>query len=193
MNRMQTILDLLPESGCTLTSELTERSRLDRRAVADTCCKLKARGLIERVRTGCFRLTELGRIARDSGKPITSGPAGPHTGRRRHKPKTLVARVWKAFRTLKKATLGEMLELAQRTEKDAETPARRYLNRLVEAGYAARLPRRRKLATDPPTSNGEWVYVLLRDTGPEAPHYSPVRGDLFDPNTNETIPLGDSL
>jgi hypothetical protein len=103
-----------------------------------------------------------------SGKLITSGPKGALAGVRR-RDGTFRQRVWNAFRILKKATLPQLIEIARESgDGDGiESNTLKYMNALVRAGVAARLPtRERGFAL---TSPGHVRFALIRDLGPLAP------------------------
>lgn len=171
---------------CRTVEELAAATGIDRKQVAKSCGILKTRGLAERRRAGCYRLTEAGRIA---DRAVRSGPTGKHTGRRgANRAPSLRERIWRALRSLHKASLPELLQVASLgDEKDAASNARRYLGWLEQAGYIARL-RTREPGTAP-TSNGFVRWLLVRDSGPLPPRRSTRDGGLFDPNTGEAHPL----
>ncbi|WP_221931106.1 hypothetical protein, partial [Telmatospirillum sp. J64-1] len=63
-----------------------------------------------------------------------------------------------------------------------------YLNRLAEAGYLRRLPKRQP--SDVPGSQGYVRYQLLLDTGPESPVARKRNGnwEVYDRNTKQVLP-----
>lgn len=144
--------------------------------------KLRSRELVacEGRRYSC---TDAGRAFLAAGKRLTSGPRGKQPGKRLYAD-TLRERVWRAARIKRKFSLPELLEIAARGEdRDAESNAGKYLRALKRAGFLAELPTRaRGLA---PTSNGCKRYLLVRDTGPQAPRWLPHRGIVFDPNDEQ--------
>ena len=154
----------------------------------DMCLlKLRRLGLIA-LENGRYNLTPAGRAFLDSGKRLTSGPRGPQPGKRLFKG-TLRERAWHAMRIRQKFSLGEILEIAARgKERDAESNVGKYLRALRRAGFLTEM-RRKKEEGDAPTSNGVKRYLLVRDSGPQAPRWLPRRGLVYDPNTEQEHPL----
>ena len=188
----QKLLDALPMSGgCLTVEELSDRTGIRRNKVSDYCCRLRTAGLVTRPRTGCYKLTEAGIEARDAGKAVTSGPNGPHTGRRKPVQGTMRQKIWTALRIKRKATVPDLLAIMGFSDPGkAANNVHQYLRRLRLGGYVTITPV--KEPGTHPYSPGFNRYFLVKDTGPEAPVYSHKKGKeehLFDPNTGEEVIL----
>lgn len=144
--------------------------------------RLRRRGLVE-LDARRYRLTAAGRAFLAAGKRLTSGPRGPIAAKRLVK-NTLRERVWRAIRIRRKFSAFEIIPLAASgTERDAEGNVCKYLRVLARSGFLAQLPTRRR--GDSRAGSGYKRYLLVRDTGPQAPRWLPVRGIVYDPNTTE--------
>lgn len=181
----QAVLNALGAGDCLTIDCLSVRLTLTRKQISTAAARLIARGWLERVEAGCFRLTPAGRDALAAGTPITSGPRGKMT-RRRPVRDSLCTRLWRAMRLLKKFGLAELLELAARDEKNPKHGAQRYVTGLAKAGYLLR-HQRRSLGTAP-TSPGHVRWTLIRDTGDLPPMLRRGGRVVFDPNTGEDNP-----
>jgi len=186
---MRDCLDALDDDRCLTVDELMTRTRLTRKQVAADMNRLVQRGYVERVERGCFQLTAEGRAAKADGRPITPGPNARHTGPRTPPRKTLTRRVWRAVRATqgKRFTVEQILEVALTDGETKGADVRRYLGLLARAGHLRRFRRRRDDGVK--YSNGQVVYALIRDTGPEHPIPRQKRTILHDPNTGERIDL----
>ena len=185
-----TLLQLLDENAeCIKIAEIAERTGWPRGQVTRKVDTLRKRGFAERVKTGCYRLTDAGRRAKANATPINSGPAGPHTGRRRPAPDSFRSRLWRAHRALRKASIPDLIAMADgETLRDPVSAARCYLKALEGAGYVMKLARRAPGTA--PTSNGFHRWLLVKNTGPKAPTWNPDKRELYDPNTGESFQGG---
>lgn len=181
------VLDLLEPGQCLTMDELSARGPLNRRQVSNGAAGLIRRGFVERADIGCYQLTRAGIEARESGVSLTSGPRAPLTGRRRTRKVTFAARLWKAMRAMRSFTVDDLVALAVRAERDPLTMAYRYVKAMERAGYVLATPRRKPGTAL--TSNGHKHYILVRDTGPEAPVLSMRHRAILDPNTGDRHPL----
>lgn len=173
--------------GSRDTARCAQQTGLDRRQISNAAGTLIHLGYAERVGTGDYRITRPGIDAARDAVPITSGPNGPLSVVRRY-PNSLRQRLWRALRIARKSSLPELLLSAARdTDRDPETNAHGYLGALKRAGYVVDLARREPGYAL--TSNGYKQWLLLRDTGPEAPVWRRARKQLYDPNTGVTIDL----
>ncbi len=167
---------------------LVSASGLSRKQVLRALGRLMNNKLVVRVGRDLpafYRVTEKGRAMTTAGRRVTSGPKGPHTAPRKMQQNTFRARLWKAFRVKRKATIPELVEIASGGgEKNPHNNAQQFLRRLVRAGVATMLPLRARGFA--PTSNGFGRYALIRDLGPLCPQIKP--GSLFDPNSRALIP-----
>lgn len=186
------VLWALPEDASQATAAaLATATGLDRNAVYDCCNKLRQRGLVEKVKRGRYRLTVAGRAARGASQAIRSGPIGPNGIKRpRSVSGTLRERLWKALRSLGKATIPELCQLVCRDgERAAESNAGKYLRQLERCGFVARM--RRRDSGTALTSPG-FVRYLVRpdnDPGPKAPVARERLGLLYDPNSGKSYSL----
>lgn len=184
-SRQMAIAGALSSGACLTTAELAAATGIERSRIADGCCRLITRGWIVRRERGCFELSREGRTALDAGETITSGPRGPLTQGvpRRRRRQTARDRLWSAIRILRKFGLAdlEMMTAASRAN------VMRFVNVLERTGYLA--PLRREPGTAP-TSQGYRRWLLVRDTGPDAPVFRARRRQLYDANTGETLEIG---
>jgi hypothetical protein len=125
---------------------------------------LIARGLAKHVRRGVYEATAAGRIWLEHGEPIRQGMS--------RAPKrfnnTIGQRVWRILRIQKRMALAELCQLTEaRTES-----VRRYMGGLASAGYCKRYG-----------NPGATRWLLIQDTGPQAPVWDQVLRRFHDPNT----------
>lgn len=184
------ILALLVETDTPTTlDQLDERlPDLKRKKITSSICRHVTNGYVVRKKAGCYQVTAKGKEAHRRG--YTSGPQGPLTGERKPQRDTLRARVWKALRIKKRATLGELIAYAAVEGTDDENALRnasRYVRGLRAAGVVKKLVRREPGTA--PTSNGHHVYLLVRDLGPLAPYLRRSGEVLYNPNAGEEIKL----
>lgn len=174
---------------CITEAQLVAITCLDARQVENSALVLRKHGLIERIGTGCHRLTDAGRAALAEGVKITSGPRGEQPGTRIFN-NTLRTRVWLALRIRRKISMPEIIMLVARGgegEKDIESNVGRYLRVLARAGYVSKMPRREPGVAL--TSNGFARWMLINDTGSRAPVWRPKADTVYDPNTETETPL----
>lgn len=175
------------EDGLTLAA-LDAGADLERKSIRNAIEVLKGRGLIERVAPGQYRLTAAGRLAQQFGTPIKPGPEGQTLSVARRYPRCLRGKLWAAMRALGKFSLDDLLlRAAKGDEADARNNALKYVNALERAGYLVRM-RQRQPGTAP-TSNGFVRWLLVRNTGPQAPIWQNAKGQIHDPNSGETFDL----
>lgn len=176
------------EDDCRTTAQLAAATDLPCRSVVRFCDVLRRRGLAERVRPGCYRLTDAGFQFVNDGGCVRPGPCRPLTGKRNASMRSLRAKLWAALRALEKGTVNDLLELAQTgTEKNATNNAQRYIAALRHAGYVRRL-----MQLEPgtaPTSNGFPRYLLVKNTGPKAPVVDNKKKIVRDQNTGKIFQL----
>lgn len=170
--------------SCVTSEMLANATGLSLRQVSAGCVTLIRRELMERIEPGCYFVTEAGKMAIAEGGRVASGQT---TSRERTVTGGLRARAWRAIRIRKKFSVAELVRItAEGTENDAEENLRKYVRALRQAGYLA--PMARKEPGMVPQSNGFTRYLLVRDTGPQAPVWRQSRNAVFDPNTGEESP-----
>lgn len=173
--RQMAVRAALAGGECLTTAELAARTGLDRTDVTDATGRMVLAGLVDRRERGCFILSPAGRDQLCRGEDITSGPRGPiGVVDRRPVRRTQQDKLWKAIRLVGKFTLDRICELAE--AKTAS--ARRYVLRLVRAGYLVEIKREAGTA---PTSPGFKRWSLIIDPGPLAPMVK-ADGRVWDPN-----------
>lgn len=181
------VLRALPDA-CKTLEQLAIELELSHRQVSAAAAALIRKGLSERIEAGCFRLTQAGIGAIDSGLEITSGPNAPHAGVRAPMRDCLRQRAWTAMRIHQSFTICDLLMAAARgDERDATNNLQRYCSVLVRAGVLRRM--RRRVAGTQPASNGFAKWQLLKDLGPIAPSVRSRRGVLHDHNSGAEIAL----
>ncbi len=161
-----------------------------RKQLLEALGRLMQRKLVERVKPmrqanferiePHYRLTPGGRDFVAAGKRVTSGPNGPLAGVRDRGQQTFRARLWRALRIARKATIPELIEIARDKTDTEAVPANAfvYLKYLARAGVVAKLPTRERGHAI--TSPGFTRWALLRDLGPLAPIAAAKH--LVDPN-----------
>jgi hypothetical protein len=175
------VLAALPaEAGCMTLDELETATGFSRDRLSALINLMNSNGLVKVRRAGCYSRTPAGDKAIE--KPRKSG--GPRKGQQLAF--GLTPRVWRALRILGKASLPELLEIADAQGRPAEH-TRKYLAMLTRYGIVVISGRRSEGSA--PTSNGFKRYILVRDLGPIAPVWSQRKQVLFDPNSRENIPL----
>lgn len=155
--------------------------------VLDSCAVLRRHGLVDRPQQGTYRLTMVGKAAVRLQQTVLPGPAAG-TGLSRRS--TFRQRLWQALRASQKASIQDLLKLAQidtDADRQALKNAQKYLRLLECAGYIARLDRRQ--AGTSPSSNGHIRWLMIRDTGPKPPSAYPERGYVHDHNTHDVYPI----
>lgn len=165
---------------------LADSLPMSRKAISTAAGKLIAREYVERLETGLYRLTLMGREMLEAGANLRSGP---HRGRRKHPvyAHTLQQRAWAAMRLSSRFTIGDIATLAATPDdKKPEASLQRFFHRLTRAGYLAELPTR--VPGQSETSNGFKQWRLLRDTGEHAPRWLDRQKAFKDWNTREVFP-----
>lgn len=179
------VLATLGSAGAT-GLQFNEIAGAQGRSLENALQKLRSRKLVE-YEGRRYRVTPAGQAFLGEGRKLTSGPRGPQPGKRLFK-NTLRERVWRAIRIRRKFSALEIIPLATLGhEQRPESNVGKYLRALKLAGFLAELPTRQR--GDALTSNGFKRYLLVRDSGPQAPRWLPKRGMVFDPNDGEEYPL----
>lgn len=170
--------------GLQHLSEIREATGLTVLQVHDGIQTLARRGFVERLGEGKVCASKAGLEWLAMGKTITSGPNGP-------RPMTtegtsLRFRLWRAIRLVRKGTIADLLELAERgSEGNAYASAKEYLNALVRSGHLIRMNRRGERQVN----HGETPtrYCITVDSGPLPPQYNRHQKRVFDPNTGSSF------
>lgn len=174
------------QDGVTLDALDEAAEHLLRKSIVSAVGTLVERGLVERPEPGRYRLTSAGLIALNDQDGL---PSYPRQRAPRQCVKSLRTRLWRGMRAMQKFGIDDLLLCsANGDEADARNNAIKYVNALERGGYLARM--RRRAPGDAPTSNGFVRWLLLRNTGPEAPIWQNRQDSVFDPNTRETVHLG---
>lgn len=179
------VLGLLEPGTCLTVVEIAAALDVTTHDVSSATVQLVSRGLVDRKAVGCFALTEDGDAWRASGRSLSASAPRPTALPTCKRPGlTLGDRAWAALRIRQKATIGDLVELARRSETTAEKRIGAYVVALERAGYVRRMA---KLA--PTHSGGRAVrWLLVRDTGPLAPVVRVKRRDVWDRNTEQAFP-----
>jgi hypothetical protein len=180
------VLTALPAQGdCIRIAALAAKTGMEKKRLGKLLATLTRRGLATAPKTGCYKRTARGDKAIAEGTKLRSGPTMPSGPR----PSSdgLRARAWRALRMMKKATVPEILEIADAgAQKSPTTNLYRYLGALSRAGIVVKLDTREPGAAA--TSNGFARWSLLRDLGPAAPVLR--RGGVYDPNSRTVLDAG---
>lgn len=200
LTQMQVLNELVQAADgnnhCLTLDELAERIQHPRRTIVKRMQALMQNGFAKSVRVGCYAATPQGHKRHMDGGEIVSGPKGKMDKTRSAKRQSLRARLWRALRTLQRATVSDLLQVAAQPEEVAKgvDSAHRLLSQLTRAGYARKLPRRSNPTRD--YSNGEVIYFLLKNTGPLSPMESTDKATgergLKDRNTKDFTPYGEA-
>lgn len=201
LTQMQVLGELIEASDkglhCLTLDDLAERISSPRKVIVKRMQALMHNKFAKSVRVGCYAATPQGHKRHMEGGEIKSGPkTGSKVNHRTASRTSLRARLWKALRTLQRATISELLQVAVSPEDGASVrdSAYRLLSQLTRAGYVRKLPKRSKPTRD--CSNGEVIYFLLNNTGPLPPmetteKVTGLRG-LKDRNSKEFVPYADA-
>lgn len=172
---------------CEVIADIAAALHLTNIQVGKASGELIARGYLERVERGCFRLTSEGSLAVAAGVKICAGSHGPVTTIRSPVCNTLRQRAWKAMRIRREFTVPDIaMVVARDNPPSAYNSLQTYLRQLVASGYVARAAR--KVPGTAITSNGFNRFRLIRDTGPRAPVYSAKRQAVHDFNVGKDVP-----
>lgn len=167
--------------ACLMISDIASALGLVHGQVSQAAAHLIARGLVERLERGCFRLTDAGRTARDRGVRIDSGVTGPTRAPRQPRRVAIRQRAWNAMRIKRTFTVPEITTaIAREGDGDVQESLRRYFNELAKDGYLVRAVRRQPGTAQ--GSNGFVRFSLVRDTGPLAPVWSRKLDGIHDFN-----------
>jgi hypothetical protein len=157
--------------------DLVEATGLTRLQVRDGLKTLRGRGLAAMAWRGTWKLTPMGAEAAGKGLVFKSGPTGPRAVA--DMPHHFRSRLWRALRMMRKATIHALLVPASRpTDGNPYDNAKKYLDALVGAGFAQRMPHKDGHRT---------IYALVRDSGPLSPQWNKRQQRVFDPNTQEVF------
>tara|TARA_E500000318_G_scaffold46673_4_gene43983 strand:+ start:5645 stop:6241 length:597 start_codon:yes stop_codon:yes gene_type:complete len=183
------IIGTLEPGMCLTADELSERlPEIDRGEIIKSVGRMCSHSICERVERGCYRLTAKGADVKAGGKPLTSGPRGPHTRKiRKSRKVTFRQRCWNAIRIKGKFTRDDVAMMAATgSERDPYSNALKYISALEKAGYLRRLPKETGIA---PTSNGfvRWALFDHMNSGPDAPIIRTKDGGIYDPNRDEVL------
>ncbi len=175
-------------SECITEARMVALTGYDAGAVESCCMKLRKHGLLVKTARGCHKLTPAGVEAFKQGAKLRSGPKGKLTGRKVI-PGTVRTRAWAAIRIAGRASIPDVIMLAaEGGEKNIANNIGKYFSALERAGYLRQLRVR-----DPgtaPTSNGHVRWMLIRNSGPEAPVWRVEARTVYDPNTEEEFSCG---
>lgn len=183
-----TAIGAAPPSECFTETNMVNVTGLTAKQVENACHNLRRHGFIHRTGKGCHTLTPAGRTALEAGAKLRSGPKGPQASGQRQRNRGLRQRVWNALRLGKKLTIADILMLViDGDERDPHSNAHKYLRALARAGYIKAMPLREPPLN--PNSNGCKRWMLISDTGPDAPVVRVSRDTLYDPNLEHEIAL----
>jgi hypothetical protein len=187
---MTAVLGALGDGKLTTDQIADHLTMIDRKRVSAAACRLIQRGYVEREETGVYRLTDAGRTCLASGDAIRVGRHRPLAGQRYPQRNSVRQRAWTAVRLRRRFVAGDILTLVMQPGDDERRTREhlvRWFGELERAGYLRRLPERSD--DGKPTSNGEIVWLLVRDTGATAPTIKE-NGEVFDHNTRTLATIG---
>ena len=177
------VLAALRVDLCQTTEQLADITGISRRSVAKAAGTLIASGYAMRREVGCYVLSEEGLAFREGGGEIKDGPNGPHisTIPKRLRKVTSRDKIWSAMRMERKFTVDQLITLSSCTIDSA----RKFIGILTAHGYLQEVHRRSEGTAL--TSPGFKRWILVKDTGPDAPVWRSCRGELFDRNLNQVV------
>ncbi len=183
----QSLLEQLPPPGEPITvAQLAKALGEDNSRVVRAIAVLHRRNLVERVKTGCYRLTPAGKEFRDNGMSVRKGPSGKHTARPKAKANMRDA-IWRILRLDDPVTVNDILSLLpdHLVGSAPRQAAYNYLRMLRDSGHIIELPRRE--AGSAITSNGfkRWRLNPGVNSGPLTPYWSEKDQRIIDPNVVE--------
>lgn len=180
------LMAALADGACQTIDELVGQLDLTNRQVSDAAACLLRRDYLMRMGTGCYRLTEAGVAAHAAGEVIRSGPRGPR-GTPRKVGDSLRTRAWRSMRIRQWFTIPDLImDAARPDDRGPSNNLCRYLRALRRAGYVSVAARR--AAGTAITSNGFKQFVLVRNTGPQAPLLLSKIDAIHDPNLGKDVP-----
>ncbi len=157
------ILAALAKTEDATLAELETATGIDRGRLSDAMRRLVRNGGVEWVRHGHYRI------------PANPVPRPRRERRPSRSPDSFRARLWRAMRVTRKASIGDLLALAMRDGDDAARcrhNATVYLRGLALAGYLVDLRR---------PGERDARYSLTDDAGPQPPGLRR-DGGVLDPN-----------
>ncbi|MBF0182477.1 MAG: hypothetical protein HQM03_20870 [Magnetococcales bacterium] len=148
---------------------------------------LTHRGLMEQRKDGHWRLTDAGVIATKEGWKIRGGRPGK-SRQPRKAGWTIRDKAWAAL--INRGGKGTLLELAE--EMDLRDQSKlwnigRYFGAIEKSGHLARS--NAKDFSGSATNPGRHIWLLINNTGPNAPLWRPTKSEVYDRNTRETISI----
>lgn len=184
MNTSQAVLKALGSRlGKVPAATLAAETSLSLDRIYSALAVLIRLGFAQKCGEGHAKATAEGLRLLEAGKGIHHGPKGPRA--LEQDGTSLRSRLWRALRLLHKASVRDLLELAERgTEGNAAMNAKDYLNALVRSGHLSRV---RKGVPEPPATTPPTRYCLVRDTGPMPPQWNKRQRRIYDPNTQESF------
>ncbi|MHB1333428.1 MAG: hypothetical protein ACYCY1_12595 [Sulfuriferula sp.] len=190
MGLMQTLLNVLAKGHNMTPSYAAELFDRSRNVAQNALAKLALRGFALSV-CGAYAATPQGVSFIESGAEIKSGPRGPH-GTPRIVNDSLRIKVWRAIRIKGKFGLDDLARSVLDGSETAQDPLNnisRYVSALTATGYLIEMKRRTPGIA--PTSPGKKRWMLVRDTGPQAP-IRRGNGDVYDRNEKRLYQKGGS-
>ncbi|MDO8931357.1 MAG: hypothetical protein Q7U97_03095 [Rhodocyclaceae bacterium] len=173
---------------CITEAHLTKATGLTATQVENSCDRLRRHGFLKRTSKGCHQLTPAGREAHEQGLSMRSGPKGPQQYGQRHRDPGMRQRAWNVLRMGKKVTYDDIvMRIVEGEERDAYGNVRKYVRALAQAGYCRPMPQREQPLNE--MSNGCIRWMLVSDTGPQAPVVRVSRNVIYDPNLDAEIAL----
>lgn len=179
------VFSILSDKTITL-DELTAQSPCNRHETTKIMSRLVSRGAVERLENGVYKLSEVGKSLKSSGKyqVFHSGCQTKYNKNRAVK-NSLRDKAWRLMRLQNKFTITDLVSVASDgKEKDPRSNLLKYVNALCHAGILYEMPRR--LKGDKPQSNGYKQFMLIEDVG----HKTPIlrrEKKIYDPNSGETL------
>lgn len=153
-----------------------------RKQIPKAICRMVTSKYVVRKDRGCYQVTALGKAAEKKG--YKCGPQRAHTGTVKPRANTLRQRIWQCLRIEKRINTHDLeTVVCNGDESNAQNAVNKYMSLLARAGYVRKLDWRSPGTA--PTSPGFAVWLLIRNTGPDAPVAQPAKGGMRDPNTNE--------
>lgn len=101
----------------------------------------------------------------------------PGMVKRKAVPTTMRSRMWQSMRVMRRFSVRDLIAVAEASDSHV----RRYVRELRRAGYV------RPVHITNFTALNDTIYLLIRNTGPQAPRIRRHSNVVWDPNTRDKI------
>lgn len=165
------VLKQLALKGRMSIQELAQATGLTLNEVRSACRTMVPKKLIIREAPGVYRIGYHGQRVLKDNAPVRRS--------------TLEPKAWRSMRNLRVFSVEDIQSRIDTGENQrVQSTIRGYVNALERAGYVVRMPRR---AGPDGVLQDRWM--LVNNTGFEAPVWRRSRYEMYDPNTRKTVSI----